>query len=211
MNRVLHLIEQFGKSRLPSRTGPLTLPAGQPCMLSFDFIDESPEQEVSEELAEHFSGSLGRTAECISSRSLTDPHCLEEISIHKEARISSLHRAISHGSTAEEIAPSHRKNTCKNRPVQKVRASALLEASELIAIPSKYRSREHVEPAWVSTTGKQLSLDLLRKLGERSNHEELLEKVRVACEKVRADALYNQPIKMEPGVKRRHRIQIKIG
>lgn len=208
MHRILHFIDQFSKPRQMSRTKPLSLPAGQPCMLSFDFIDESPEQDKDTELGEHFSGSLGRTAECISSHSLMDPHCLEEISTHKETKIACLHRAISHGSTVDDIQPFSQSR--KNYLTPKVRASALLEASELITIPKKYRSREWVKSAWGSAAGKQVSLEVLRKLGERSSQEELMEKVRAACQKVRADSLYGKPI-YKSGVQRRHRIEIKIG
>ncbi|PIQ26021.1 hypothetical protein COW36_02560 [bacterium (Candidatus Blackallbacteria) CG17_big_fil_post_rev_8_21_14_2_50_48_46] len=210
MNRVLQMIEQFGKPRT-SRTGPLTMPAGQPCMLSFDFVEEQPEIESAELISENFSGSLGRTAECISSRSLIDPHCLEEVTSHKETRITSLHQAISHGSTSDEIDPARRRKPRKARPVAKVQASALLEASELISIPGKYRSREHLEPALVSAAGKQVSLDILRKLGERSSQDELLEKVKVACEKVQADALYGPSLRREVTLPQRHKIRIKIG
>jgi hypothetical protein len=210
MNRVLHLIEQFGKPRHSGRTGPLALPTGQPCMLSFDFVEEQPEAESGEWLSENFSGSLGRTGECISSRNLIDPHCLEELNSHKEARISALRQVIGHGKTSDEIDPVQCRKPRKSRPVNKVHASALLEASELISIPGKYRSREHLAPAVVGAAGKQVSLDLLRKLGERSGPDELLNKVRTACDKVQADALYGpiDKINHEP---RRHTIRIKIG
>ncbi|MGE3726142.1 MAG: hypothetical protein AB7I41_11370 [Candidatus Sericytochromatia bacterium] len=211
MNRVLHLIEQFGKPQpRHSRTGPLTLPTGQPCMLSFDFVEEQPESENAEWVSENFSGSLGRTGECISSRSLTDPHCLDEVDTHKEARLATLHTAISHGTTSDEIDPAKRRKPRKARPTSKVQATALLEASELISIPGKYRSREHLAPAMTGAAGKQVSLDILRKLGERSSSDELLDKVRTACDKVHADALYG-PLHKNSHEPLRHTIRIKIG
>lgn len=212
MNRVLHLIEQFGKPQpRHSRTGPLTLPTGQPCMLSFDFVDEQPESDNAEWVSENFSGSLGRPAECISSRSLTDPHCLDEVQTHKETRLATLRTAISHGTTSDEIDPAQRRKPRKARPTSKVQATALLEASELISIPGKYRSREHLAPPALSgVAGKQVSIDILRKLGERSSHEELLDKVRAACDKVHADALYG-PLHKNSHEPHRHSIRIKIG
>lgn len=206
MNRVLHLIEQFGKPR-QIQTPASVIPAGQPCMLSFDFIEAGVETEA---FSENFTGSLGRTEACISAVSLTAPQCLSEISTHKETQVAQLPQALGHGSTAEQPGPRSRSHQ-QSAPVTKIRASALLEASELISIPSKYRAREHAEPAVCMSAGKQIGLDLLRKTGESTSEHDLLAKVRHACEKIQADALYGQPVRTLASHHRRHKIQIKIG
>ena len=205
MNRVLHLIEQLSKPR-QAQTSAAVIPAGQPCMLSFDFIEAAGETEV---LCENFSGSMGRTEACISALSLTAPQCLSEVSTHKETQVTLLPQAIGHGSTAEQPDPI-KKSQRQAAPVTKIRASALLEASELISIPGKYRAREHAEPAICASAGKQIGIDLLRKTGDSSSEHDLLDKVRNACEKIQADALYGQPVKALAH-HRRHKIQIKIG
>lgn len=186
-----------------------TLPAQPPRLLNFDFVgDESfGEPETAAEL-HPISSCLGRTESCLSSTQLSDSHCLEEVAQHQSSNVVYLQqdaRAAAHQERAPR--PTHKVRRYQN---PKVRATAMLDASDLLDLRQR-SSAAYTRFQPEQTASKQVSLEVLRRLGQRSSREEMLEKIKDACEKVSAEALINSPGRRPQTGPLRQTICIQIG
>lgn len=197
MQQVFDLFKMARSSeRKPSR------PAQPPRMLSFDFVGDELFGEPAADI-QPVSSCLGRTESCLSAAQLSDSHCLEEVAQHQSSNLVYLQR------DARETEPAARRAR-RAKPGPKVRATAMLDASELLQLrqaPHDAYSRFRPE----QTASKQVSLEVLRRLGERTSREELLEKIKDACDKVSAEALINAPGRRPATGPLRQTICIQIG
>lgn len=174
-------------------------------IVNFSFVDDAP-IEPSENVVpfEAPRTVVGRTEACVSAGQLSavgrgqgqNVVYLQEELCEKKARRQRTH-VLFQGGDVQRSAP------------RKIQATALLDASELI----KHRSntgayqKQQVRPA----TNKLLNQKVAQQLNERSSREELLSKVKDACQKVASDALVSAPRFHGYAAPSRHRIQIKIG
>lgn len=198
MNQVFDFLDKITQARRPQRPQAQPQRPGVDTMLKFDFVDEAE----SDNSAQSFS--LGQALSCASSHNLAKH--LEQRSFSPKENVTYLQRDA-RGSDYEE-----QKNGLFRRKQQapKIRATALLDASELIR-PSQEDSAAYHRKRPQHAQSKQVSLELLRKLGQRSSQDEMLETVRQACEKVSAEALINSPQRRPHTGPLRHSIHIKIG
>lgn len=204
MQQVFELFDKWAHRKRPA---PRSLPAQPARLLNFDFIGDElfTEAEIPAEL-QPFSSCLGRTEACLSATQLSDAQCLQEVAQHQSSNVVYLQRDARSSGT-RELRPQLKS---KKSSQPKVRATAMLDASELLemrAVSSSAYTRFQPE----QTASKQVSLEVLRRLGQRSSREELLEKVKDACDKVSAEALINSPGRRPQTGPLRQTICIKIG
>lgn len=206
MQQVFNFFQR--RSAVPA-TPAMAVPADKTArIVNFNFVDDV---EVSEEKIVPFAASgntvVGRTESCVSAGQLSavgtdrgqskNVVYLQEELCQKKARRQGTHVLFQGGTPERRAARS------------KIQATALLDASELI----KHRSntgayqKQQVRPA----TNKLLNQKVAQQLNERSSREELLSKVKDACQKVASDALVSAPRFHGYAAPSRHRIQIKIG
>lgn len=173
-------------------------------IVNFSFVDDTP-SEANVVAFEAPRTTVGRTEACVSAGQLSavaqgqgqNVVYLQEELCEKKARRQRTHVLFQAGEV-------HRTATR-----QKVHATALLDASELIkprANTGAYQ-KQMVRPA----TNKLLNQKVAQQLNQRSSREELLNKVKDACQKVSSDALMSAPRFHGYTAPSRHRIQIKIG
>lgn len=200
MQQVFDFIEKWAQR---GQTKP-AIPAQASRMLTFDFVGEdlNTESELPFEIAPA-SSCLGRTESCLSSTQLSDSHCLDEIDTHQSSNLVYLQHDV-----RESEASKVRKARRYNNP--KVRATAMLDSSDLIEM-RQHRHDNYSRFRAEHTASKQVSLEVLRKLGQRSSREELLEKIKDACDKVSAEALINSPGRRPQTGPLRQTICIQIG
>lgn len=205
MQNVFQLFDKWAHKTAAQKPRPQ-----QAALLSFDFVDFDAPAEHDDFAAEAppqvSSFSVGRTESCVSAHKLSASHCLEEGQLPKASNLVALHAdARNHEEATESVDGV--KLFRKQRP-DKVRATALLDASRLFDLRKNtdafQRQRSLAEH-------KDVSLEVLRQLNQRSHPDELLEKCRVACEKVSAEALINSPGRRPQTGPLRQTIRIKIG
>lgn len=181
-----------------------SLPAEAPRMLTFDFVGDEIAGEAAPLAEIHpISSCLGRTESCLSSTQLSDAHCLDEVSQHQSSNVVYLQK----DARTENDAPIRKARRYQNN---KVRATALLDSSDIVEM-RKHNSGAYSRFQPEHTASKQVSLEVLRKLGQRSSREELLEKIKDACDKVSAEALINSPGRRPQTGPLRQTICIQIG
>lgn len=174
-------------------------------IVNFSFVDDVPTEPSANVVPfEAPRTVVGRTEACVSAGQLSavgrgqgqNVVYLQEELCEKKVRRQRTH-VLFQGGDVQRSAP------------RKIQATALLDASELI----KHRSntgayqKQQVRPA----TNKLLNQKVAQQLNERSSREELLSKVKDACQKVASDALVSAPRFHGYAAPSRHRIQIKIG
>lgn len=202
MQNVFQLFDKWAHKTAAQKPRPQ-----QAALLSFDFVDLDTSAEndafVAEAPPQVSSFSVGRTESCVSAHKLSASHCLEEGQLPKASNLVALHADARNQDEPVEGVKLFR----KQRP-DKVRATALLDASRLFDLRKNtdafQRQRSLAEH-------KDVSLEVLRQLNQRSHPDELLEKCRVACEKVSAEALINSPGRRPQTGPLRQTIRIKIG
>ncbi|PKL76366.1 MAG: hypothetical protein CVV27_10655, partial [Candidatus Melainabacteria bacterium HGW-Melainabacteria-1] len=158
--------------------------------------------------AHPISSCLGRPESCLSASQLSDASCLDDIARHGSDNVVYLQRDAREEARDPEAAPALARKSRRQQP--KVRATALLDASELLNIRHGHTDAyTRFRPE--QTASKQVSLEVLRRLGQRSSREELLEKIKDACDKVSAEALINSPGRRPATGPLRQTICIQIG
>lgn len=205
MQQVFELFDKWAhrKPRQPA------LPAQPPRLLSFDFIGDEAfgEAEAAVEV-QPVTSCLGRTESCLSATQLSDSHCLEEVAQHQSSNVVYLQQDAR--SNAEERGPRPLPKKARQYQNPKVRATAMFDASDLLALRQPGTGAySRLRPE--QTASKQVSLEVLRRLGQRSSREELLEKIKDACDKVSAEALINSPGRRPQTGPLRQTICIQIG
>ena len=204
MQQVLQYFQRRSTAS-PATAAPVPACDSQLRILNFSFVDEQTESNVVP-----FSppNTVGRTEACVSSTQLSavgrdqgqgkNLVYLQEELCQKQTRRQRTHVLFQDA----QPAPRYRS--------RKVQATALLDDSELIKNRTNTASyqKQIVRPA----TNKLINQKVAQQLNQRSSREELLDKVRDACQKVSSDALVSAPrfhgYAMSPS---RQRIQIKIG
>lgn len=173
-------------------------------ILNFNFVDDA---EAANIVPFSSPNTVGRTEACVSSTQLSavgmdHGHSknivyLQEELCQKQARRQHTHILFQDA----QPAPRYRSH--------KIQAGALLDASELIKHRTNTASyqKQIVRPA----TNKLFNQKIAQQLNQRSSREDLLNKVKDACQKVSSDALVSAPRFHGYTMPSRHRIQIKIG
>jgi hypothetical protein len=190
----------------PAAAAPVPACDSQLRIVNFSFVDEPAVD--SNVVPFSAPNTVGRTEACVSSTQLSavgraqgqgkNLVYLQEELCQKQARRQRTHVLFQDA----QPAPRYRNH--------KIQATALLDASELIKNRTNTASyqKQMVRPA----TNKLLNQKVAQQLNQRSSRDELLDKVRDACQKVSSDALVSAPrfhgYTMSPS---RQRIQIKIG
>jgi hypothetical protein len=208
MQQVFNLFEKWAgrQSQKPA------VPAQSPRMLSFDFVGEEPAAEPAlpayEASADNLSiGScLGRAESCLSVAQLSDAHCLDNVETHQSSNVVYLQK----DARQEQAIASPTRKARRPQQQTKVRATAMLDASELLEM-RKHNSGAYSRISPEQSASKQVSLEVLRKLGQRSSREEMLEKIKDVCDKVSAEALINSPGRRPQTGPLRQTICIQIG
>lgn len=177
------------------------------CLLTFDFVNAPTAPAVEPETYAPTARSLGRTESCLSSRNLSAAHCLDQADQHQSSSVVYLQKDARATLGANEPVPFRKVRRYHN---PKVRATAMLDASEVLEIGRPNMDAYSLKRS-ETVISKETSLELVRRLSKRSSHEELLEKVKDACEKVSVQALANSPARRGHTAPLRHSIQIKIG
>ncbi len=208
MQQVLNILDRWAYKSVRQA---VPRPIESQRMLTFEFVGDEPTDNhySSQTEIQPVSSCLGRTESCLSSAQLSDAHCLNEVKTHQSSNVVYLQRdarsrtGLLHGEE-RQVRKARRSQS------PKVRATAMLDASELLAIrQSRTEAYSRFQPE--QTVSKQVSLEVLRQLGKRSSREELLEKVKDACDKVSAEALINSPGRKPQTGPLRQTICIKIG
>lgn len=177
------------------------------CLLSFDFVNTPAAPAADTETYTPSTRSLGRTESCLSSRNLSAAHCLDEAAQHQSSSVVYLQKDARATLGADEPVPFRKVRRYHN---PKVRATAMLDASQVLEIGRPNMDAYSLKRS-ETVISKETSLEVVRRLSKRSSHEELLEKVKDACEKVSVQALANSPARRGHTAPLRHSIQIKIG
>ncbi len=198
---------EFFQRRLSAPASQAQMP--QQCMLNFNFVDDAPDFDPVENVipfhkthkATSRAHTVGRAEACVSASQLSRTPAES-----KNENLVYLQEELVQKQTQRQRTHTLFQNADRS---QKVRATALLDASELI----KHRNKAGAYQKNVArpATNKLFNRKVAQQLNERSNREELLAKVKNACEKVSNDALINAPRFHGYVAPERHRIQIKIG
>lgn len=204
MQQVFELINKWAQPKGPKAPA---IPAQPPRLVNFDFVGDESFGEAETFDLQPFSSCLGRTESCLSASQLSDSLCLQEAGQHQSSNVVYLQRDARSTAEASEVR-TQRKAKRYNNP--KVRVTAMLDASDLIEIKQRSSGAyNRFQPE--QTASKQVSIEVLRKLGQRSSREELLEKIQDACDKVSAEALINSPGRRPQTGPLRQTICIQIG
>lgn len=203
MQQVFELFDKWSQRKSGK---PAVLPRPER-MLTFDFIgDEAFGEQTEDSLdLQAVSSCLGRTESCLSSSQLSDSNCLEEVAQHQSTNLVYLQTDARLREAERETRPLPKRQYKHT----KVRATAMLDASDLLHMRQRNTgSYSRFQP---ETASKQVSIEVLRRLGQRSSREEMLEKIKDACEKVSAEALINAPGRRPQTGPLRQTICIQIG
>lgn len=203
MQQVFQLFQRRAHASHPAKQVPSH--DVNPRIVNFSFVDDTPAPAPANVVPfEAPRTVVGRTEACVSAGQLSavgrgqgqNVVYLQEELCEKKARRQRTH-VLFQGGDVERTAP------------RKIQATALLDASELIKHRSNTNAyqKQHVRPA----TNKLLNQKVAQQLNQRSSREELLSKVKDACQKVASDALVTAPRFHGYTAPSRHRIQIKIG
>lgn len=202
MQQVLQYFQR--RSAAPAPAAPVPAYNNQQHIFNFNFVDDA---EAANVVPFSSPNTVGRTEACVSSTQLSavgmaSGHSknvvyLQEELCQKQARRQRTHVLFQDA----QPAPRYRNH--------KIQATALLDASELIknhANTASYQ-KQIARPA----TNKLFNQKVAQQLNERSSREELLNKVKDACQKVSSDSLVSAPRFNGYTMPSRHLIQIKIG
>lgn len=211
MHQVLNLLDKWAHKGTARHQRQAVLPIEPQRMLTFEFIGDDSFGEASHtpSQVQPVSSCLGRTEACLSSVQLSDAHCLDEVDSHQSNNVVYLQRDAR---SRTDLHDGEERQVRKVRRYQnpKVRATAMLDASDLLSIrQSRQEAYSRFKPE--QTASKQVSIEVLRQLGKRSSREEMLEKVKDACDKVSAEALINSPGRRPQTGPLRQSICIQIG
>jgi hypothetical protein len=206
---VLNFLQQLSgidTEQRPARVVPAT-PAAP--IFNFNFVEETeteaapqPQPVIMRAYRETYSGSLGKTGQCVTHLTLVDSDNIENAASHKEGYVQQ---------EVSESVINLRAHKARVAYDTKVKASALTGVAELSAPQTKVRSNTYSKPIAPAEAGKKVSMKVLQKLSERSTRSELLEKVEVAQRKVSAEALSAPSRNRQGKAQERYSIRIKIG
>ncbi len=204
---MLNFLEKLAHRAAPRK--PQQPAPALPAMLNFDFIGETLDNETQTSPHSAQAKTLGRTEACVA-KSLSSAACLQS-SNNKASNLVYLQSDARTPNVREEHQIFKRETSRRaSRTAAKVRATGLLDASELI---KAQKSVDHIyrkERAHNQVLPKEISLQMLRRLNQRDGEDELYNKVKSACQKVSAEALINGPSHPKTGPLRQM-IRIKIG
>lgn len=206
---MLNFLERLAHKVAPLK--PQQQPAPElPAMFNFDFIGELAETNDQQEAHSPVHAySLGRTEACMA-QSLSSADCLQSdnnkasnlVYLQSDARTPQIREQ--HQIFKREVSRR------SSRSAAKVRATGLLDASELIKAKKSVDHIYRKERAHNQVLPKEISIQMLRRLNQRDGEDELYDKVKSACKKVSAEALINGPSHSKTGPLRQM-IRIKIG
>jgi len=211
MSQVLNFFDKWSRSAASARSKAAdTAIQQQPKLLTLEFVGDMFAEEATAQTQDSFSSVsvVGRAGACVSSHNLVSHECLPETPSSQSSQLSYLQQDARQVNASEQDSPLFKKRPAK--PRQKIRGTALLDASELIEIRSvglDAYSNQRPETA----VGKDVSLEVLRKLRSNDGEDDRLDRVRKICEKVSAEALINSPSRRPQTAPLRHSIKIKIG
>lgn len=207
MNQVLNFLDKLTHPAGKKKSGA-PVPAASPKFLTFNFVDEQNDLNLLDLDAEptpaSSSLSLGRTGSCLGVRNLSASACFEE---GKNSSSSVVYLQRDARETESENSADVKLFRKPERP-RGIPATALLDASDILQMANG-REQAYSLARPETAVGKQVSLEVLRKLSKRASYEERLESVRKICEKVSAEAL--SPLRRAATGPLRQTIQIKIG